>query len=243
MANVTVAIMNENDRLIDKEIKTAIPALQIQVHRDFTPIWRIDADLVAVPSGSPAGAWRLVVFDDSDQPGPLGCHDTTNDRLPSGKIFAGTDPQLGLSWTVTASHELLEILSDPEIDLTVLVQPSARSGILYPYEDGDACEDDPFSHKVGGLSFTDFVQPAWLDRSRKPGGTQFDHGSRLKAPVLSLLQGGYSDTIDVTTDTGWHQITADDIHSRAANRARVGSRREYRRIPRDQWRRSKPDFR
>lgn len=69
------------------------------------------------------GSWWLGIFDDSDVPGALGYHDVTNEGLPLGKVFAGTDIKYEANWTVALSHELLEMLADPEIDLTVFAQP------------------------------------------------------------------------------------------------------------------------
>jgi hypothetical protein len=134
MANIKVAVINASTVLKDGEVSAAVPALQAQVHSDFAPIWGIDADLTFVPGGShPApGSWWLTILDNSDVAGALGYHDVTNAGLPLGKVFAGTDKQYGLSWTVTASHELLEMLGDPEINLTVFVQPKATSGRSTP---------------------------------------------------------------------------------------------------------------
>jgi hypothetical protein len=42
----------------------------------------------------------------------VGYHDLTNEGLPLGKVFAGSDMVNGYNWTVTASHELLEMLID-----------------------------------------------------------------------------------------------------------------------------------
>jgi hypothetical protein len=55
------------------------------------------------------------------------------------------------------------------------------------------------------------------------------------------LTGGYISAFDVTTGTGWHQINADASPGRAAARGRLGSRRERRRTPRDQWRMSEAE--
>jgi len=59
---------------------------------------------------------RHVVAEHTGQHRPrrrAGHHDLTPDGLPVGKSFAGTDKHFGHSWTVTASHELLEMLADP----------------------------------------------------------------------------------------------------------------------------------
>lgn len=123
MANIQIAVINSSKTLTDGQVQSAVPALQTQMHRDFAPVWGIDADLVFVLTGQQpaANAWWLVILDNSDQTGALGYHDLTPQGLPLGKIFAGTDLQYGEQWTVTASHELLEMLGGPDINLTALV--------------------------------------------------------------------------------------------------------------------------
>jgi hypothetical protein len=235
-----VAIINASTVLKDNEVKAALPALQTQVHRDFAPVWGIDADLTFVPKGStpPQNYWWIAILDNSDVAGALGYHDVTDQGLPIGKVFAGTDKEDGLEWTVTASHELLEQLADPEVYLTVFAQPKANEGILYMYEVCDACEADEFGYKINGTMVSDFVYPSWFETFREQGSTQFDYGNHLQSPVPELLPGGYIGAFDVVSGTGWHQITKEtDPHTRGVRRSRprVGSRRERRRLPRDQW--------
>jgi len=237
MSNIKVSVINASTVLKDPDVQSAVPALQTQVHNDFAPAWGIDADLAFVPKGSkPApGSWWLVILDNSDQAGALGYHDVTSEGLPLGKVFAGSDRVYGYKWTVTASHELLEMLADPEINLTVFVQPSATEGVLYAYESCDAVEADQFGYDIGGVTVSDFVYPAWFETFRKTG-TQFDHRNHLKNPVPTLLPGGYIGAFDVTSGGGWQQITAQTPSFQM--RPHVGSRRERRRTPRDQWLRS-----
>ena len=123
MANIKISVINSSTVLSDDEVKAAVPALQKQVSRDFAPAWGIDADLTFVAKGHKPSktTWWLIILDNSDQAGALGYHDVTSEGLPIGKVFAGSDMQYGYNWTVTASHELLEMLGDPEINLTVFV--------------------------------------------------------------------------------------------------------------------------
>lgn len=241
MANIQIAVINASKVLMDADVQAAVPGLQTQVYRDFAPAWGVDADLAFVPQGgTPApGSWWLVVLDSSDQAGALGYHDVTDDGSPLGKVFAGSDLQYGYKWTVTASHELLEMLADPAINLTVFVQSDAESGKLYAYEVCDACEADQFGYDINGTTVSDFVFPAWFETFRSPGSTAFDYGQHIKGP-LQLLTGGYIGVFDVTSGTGWHQITAQGHALTYEMRPRVGSRRERRRTPRDQWQRSQP---
>ncbi len=128
MANIQVSVINASTVLTDDQVKVALPALQTQVRRDFAPAWGVDADLSFVPQGSKPvpGSWWLVILDNSDQAGALGYHDLTEEGLPLGKVFAGTDKHYGNEWTVTASHELLEMLGDPDVNLTALVRGLRR---------------------------------------------------------------------------------------------------------------------
>ena len=88
-----MAVINSSTVLTDDDVLGAVAALQTQVHRDFAPAWGIDAEVVGVAKGKkpPVGSWWLAVLDDSDQAGALGYHDVTNEGLPLGKVFAGTD--------------------------------------------------------------------------------------------------------------------------------------------------------
>jgi hypothetical protein len=218
-----------------------VMALQQQVTNDFHPVWGIDAELKMIPQGTPAtpGTWWLVILDDSDQAGALGYHDLTPDGLPLGKIFAASDLKAGDSWSVTASHELLEMLADPNINLTVFVQDANTTGTLYAYEVCDACEDDSFGYKINNVLVSDFVYPAWFENFREEGSTQFDQMNQIKDP-LALLTGGYIGVFSVTDGTGWQQQTAEKVPVNLRHRAQVGSRRERRAVSRTQWLTSLP---
>ena len=235
MNNIQVSVINKSTAVSDADLQSKLPAFQKQVTRDFAPAWGIDATLKFVAKGAkpPAGSWWLVVFDDSDQAGALGYHDVTQDGLPLGKVFAGSDIKLGYNWTVTFTHELLEMLADPEINLTVFRQPNADSGVLYAYEVCDACEADEFGYPIDGVTVSDFVYPAWFEENRKPG-TQFDQQKQI-TQAFQLLKGGYIGIFDVNSGTGWHQLTRREDEFKYSMRARVGSRRERRRTPRDHW--------
>ena len=91
----------------------------------------------------------MAILDDSDQAGALGYHDLTSEALPLDKVFAGTDLKYGYTWSVTARHQLLEMLADPNINLSVLLQTTETAGTLYAYEVCDACESDNDGYEIG----------------------------------------------------------------------------------------------
>ena len=181
----------------------------------------------------------MSILDDSDQAGALGYHDLTPDGLPIGKVFAATDLKYGTNWTITASHELLEMLADPNINLTVFVQSNESTGILYAYEVCDACEADNLGYAIGNArTVSDFVYPSWFESFRTTGSAQFDQTNQIKNP-LQLLPGGYIGVFNVNSGSGWQQQTADK-QPNIMSRGNVGSRRERRRIPREEWMASHP---
>jgi hypothetical protein len=241
MAEIQVSIINASTVLSDGEVDDAVAALQTQVHRDFAPAWGIDADLHFIPRGQrPApGSWWLAVLDDSDQAGALGYHDITSEGLPLGKVFARSDLRFGAEWTVSASHELLEMLADPDVNLAAYVEEARNTWRLYAYEVCDPCESDHYGYQIESVLVSDFVYPGWFESFRRPNSTQFDFGRHINRP-FALLPGGYIGVLDLFSLGGWRQHTADapDLNMRA----RVGSRRERRRIPRHQWLQSEVDF-
>jgi hypothetical protein len=229
-----IAVQNQFAGLTDQEVQAAVKALQIQVHEHFAPVWGIDAELTFYPKGPlPAGYWQLIILDNSDQAGALGYHDLTSEGLPLGKVFAGTDKKVGSSWTVTASHELLEMLGDPDINLTVFVQDKTGAGVLYAYENCDACEDDQYGYEINRIKVSDFVLPSWFQSFHLPG-VQYDYGKHVSKP-FELLAGGYIGFYDVKAGSGWQQMYPAGQQLKYDMRAHIGSRRERRKTPRSQW--------
>ena len=241
MPNIQIAFFNQSTELTDVQVKAALGPLQTQVSRDFAPIWGVDAALSFIPAGAafPPNAWQIGVFDDSDQAGSLGYHDLTRDGLPFGKVFARADRLTGSAWTVTASHELLEMLGDPDVNLHAVRQVGLEIS-FYAYEVCDPCESDASSYLIDGVLVSDFVHPAWFEGFRAGvAGTRFDQQKLITQP-FELLKGGYIQVFDVSYGNGWYQKFPDGAAVRYPSRAPVGSRRERRGTLRSQWLPSTP---
>jgi hypothetical protein len=221
-----IAVTNESKAMKDAQVRHVVAALQKQVRKDFAPIWGFYATVKFYPKGhQPADAWWLACFDDSDQAGALGYHDVTPAGLPLGKAFVGSDIKYGYQPSVTMSHELLEMLGDPEINLTVQVGDAE----FWAYETCDAVEADELGYMIGDVLVSDFVTPAWFGQSFA-GPYSF---RRNVSKPLELARGGY---ISVwSPHGGWTQRAAEGHAASHLDRPRVGSRRERRRTPREQW--------
>jgi hypothetical protein len=235
----TIALVNESTVATDAEIGSIVAALQIQVSRDFAPVWGRGAELVFAgkPANAPKGAWIMAILDDSDQAGALGYHDITSTGAPLGKVFAKSDKEYGLSLSVTMSHETLEMLADPEINQVIFNQTTDTGGELYALEVCDAVEDDGLGYMIDGVLVSDFVLPAWFAPSLPSERTKFDFLGHLHNPVPALMPGGYIGAFQVPNSQGWTQVEAQSQgkpgmrrsgqpeHSRRKRRTKLASER------------------
>ena len=240
MATIRISIINESNLVTSAEVQTAAAALQRQVSEHFAPAWGVDAALTFVATGAkpPSGSWWLVILDDSDQAGALGYHDLTDEAMPLGKVFVKTAQAAGVRWTITASHELLELLADPSINLTVCTTEN-NNLVLYAYEICDPCQADEFGYAIDGVAVSDFLFPSWFETFHRSGAVPLDYCGRISVP-FALLPGGYANVLDTGHPAGaWTQKTgpaAMIVGARFAQRPAVaGSRRERRRRGAASW--------
>lgn len=180
------------------------------------------------------GTWLLALLDTSDQAGALGYHDVTPDFLPLGKAFLKTDADNGYSMTVTADHELKEMLVDPLCDRTVIAGSTKKNMAAYAYEVCDPCEDDKFGYTIDNVLLSDWIYPAWFDQGFLG---PFDFKNHIKQP-FQLLPGGYASVLPLKKPGTWTQITAkqypdqDFTPPRGSRRAR---RQRYHAENRTRW--------
>lgn len=202
-----VAVLNHSTIVTDDEVKTAVAALQTQVHRDFAPAWGIDAELTFVAKGAEPdhGSWWLVIEDDSEYPGVVAYHTLTSEGLPQVKISVRNAKQTNWEWTMAASHDLMEMLANPMLNLTVFVTENGTTGKLYVREICDPVSSPQYTYKIDGVVVSNFVFPSWFESSRKPGTSQFDYGNHLVAP-FELGTGAYMTVFDVNAGSGWRAV-------------------------------------
>jgi hypothetical protein len=224
-----IAIINESTVATDGEVAAAVGAIGVQIARDYAPAYGVGASLHFYAKGNkglPAGMWWLAVLDNSDQANALGYHDLTSAGLPLGKVFAVADRQAGDSLSVTVSHEVLEMLGDPFINLTAQM----GDGKFYAFEMCDAVEADGLGYAIDGVEVSDFVLPAYFQGAIT--GAKFDFGGHLTGACPQIAAQGYLSVYDPVTGR-WSQIMARDASVATQLKARPppGSRRHRRTIP------------
>jgi hypothetical protein len=152
----TIACVNSATIPLGVDWTGLIAALGDYVNNYFSPVWGTPAHIIDAGSGPiPPGCWGLVFMDDSHQPDALGYHDLTDDGLPLSKVFVRDTLGAGDKVSVTASHEIAEMLVDPAIQLGA---QGPDGSTWYAYETADAVEREEFD--VNGIAMSNFVFPA-----------------------------------------------------------------------------------
>lgn len=191
-----VVLINQSTVVRDADVSNTAAALDVQLNRDFAPYWGIDGHVTAAKTVQ-AGQMPVYILDDSDQAGALGYHDDDPSTGPYGRVFAKTDQRYGLNWTITTSHEVLELAADPFVFSGVQINGTQWTAL----EVCDAVESDTDGYKIGDCWVSDFVTPAWFGM----GSGAYDYRKLLRRP-FSLRRGGYMSVW--TAGTGWTQKTA-----------------------------------
>lgn len=221
----TICINNDpSSGVADSDAEAWTAALQKQVTNDFMPRWHAGATLVYIPIGQkpPAETWQIALLANSDQAGALGYHDLTPDGYPLGHIFCQTDAKYGLKSSVTLSHELLEMLGDPEINLCIQLDNNTFAA----YETADAVEDDNLGYDIDGITVSNFVLPSYFASATEVDPEGYDFKKVLTGACPALATGGYMSIFDPSKG-GWTQI--------GQARAEEGTRRLRRVKPRKEW--------
>jgi hypothetical protein len=219
-----VAIVSVTRDIPIRNILQAAAAVQKQLTRDFTPFWGLEAtvdafeDLDSVPSDY----HHVVIFGDAEElrsrlDVAVGeayasqlIDDFDRDRLAGLHLNAFTRQPLALveasdTWSVTLSHEILEMIADPYGNRLVAaahpLDPNQR--VRYLVEVCDPCQT--MWYPVNGVPVSDFCTPRYfdpvsVDRSR------YSYTGAIQYP-LEILEGGYVSWID-PRDSGLYQLGA-----------------------------------
>jgi hypothetical protein len=238
---IRVALVNHAG-LEDEDVEAGAAALEKQVREDFGPVWHVEAAVEPVHGAHGRdrrlnGYWALILLDEARQAGDedpvLGYHDLTRDGLPLGKVFVNRLAP-GQDWTHPASHELLEMLADPDLSETVYQHPDALTVLLYAKEVCDPCAAYADGYERGSRWVSDFVFPEWFQAratQRRRDGCRFDERRKIQRP-FQVLPGGYIGVFDPSI-SAWRIQGSDGEQDEPRQ---VGSRLEKRSTPQNRLR-------
>lgn len=225
-----ISVMNHtNGQLSDADVLHALRAINRQIAEDFAPFWHMQATLrLEGRSSAKAAPQRtsdmrgdavLYLRDTTDVQDALGYHERNNQGIPYGFVFTGLSAALGESWTTTLSHEALELIGDPEVNLLVAgPHPSDPSKeVFHWYEMCDAVQDE--TYQLDGVEVSNFVLPLYFTGGDERGSRNdflgHVHGDATLTS-FGVNPGGYIGFFNPTT--GEHETFTRAHDAKAAQR-------------------------
>jgi hypothetical protein len=201
---VHVALVDASGTISAAQLAEVAGAINQQVQADFAPAWQVAATVGVYPT-APPDMWKIELRQQLPAGSSVRGYHTNANNQP----FALVDVDAG-QWTVTVSHELLEMLGDPwGNQLHDATAPPGWQGtsprVRYLVELCDPCEG--FSYEVGGVAVSDFLLPSFY-RSTDRGTNRYSFLGKLTTP-LEVGEGGYISFIDPADQHVWQRFVRD----------------------------------
>jgi hypothetical protein len=198
---INLGLVSQTTNIDASALSQTAAALQKQVTRDFGPLWSIQATVDAFASlqDLPVGYWPIIVRDDINTPGAAGVHEDKN-KQPFALV------QYSNSWSLTASHECLEMLADP-FGNRIMAGQSPKRGqgrVEFLVEVGDPCEAAQFAYTSNGFLVSDFITPHFYDPV-KSAGVRYSYTGAITGP-REILKGGYISWHDPVSNHWWQEV-------------------------------------
>jgi len=199
-----VALVPEGVPIKPSELTRVASALSKQVARDFGPIWDIHANIdpFTTLDDVPSDYWPIIITSKVED--AAGFHDDEH-----GQPFALVE--FSADWSLTASHECLEMLADPfgrrlragntPKQAVKLGLPDRR--VRFLVEVCDPSEGTAFAYHVNGVLVSDFYTPDYFDPTTV-SSVRYSFTGAIKEP-RSILDDGYISWHDSVTGH-WMQL-------------------------------------
>ncbi|MGC4043153.1 MAG: hypothetical protein QM758_05070 [Armatimonas sp.] len=200
MLTQQIAIVSEIAAISTSELTRVGAALQKQAVRDLGPLWDIQAtvDPFVRLEDVPLGYWPVIIRDDIETDGAAGVH-LDNDGQPFALV------QFSPNWSLTSSHEILEMLVDP-FGSRLVAGNSVKPGqgrVEYLVEVSDPSEAAQFGYTVNGILVSDFYTPQYFD-PMPAAGVRYSFTGAITKP-RQVLPGGYLSWHDPETNHWFQQ--------------------------------------
>lgn len=223
-----ISIINHTSgKIKDEEVQSTIRAINRQINEDYTPYWSLGATLrLEGRSGKQPekekpedmrGEAVIYLWDEVNVDDALGYHDKNYSGIPFGFVFTELSKEIGESWTVTLSHEVLELIGDPEANLLVMgphPNPAENNrNVFHWYEMCDAVQAQ--SYKIDDIEVSNFVLPLYFTGTDEFEGRNDFLGRITKGKSLTsfgLSPGGYVGFFDPQkNDMDTYSIKGDTV--------------------------------
>jgi len=192
------------------ELQNVVRAINRQIKEDFYNYWSLGATLrlegksleqPGLPLDNQSflpvdmrGDAVIYLQEEVDVNGALGYHDKNFQGIPFGVVFPILSKQIGENWTTTLSHEALELILDPEVNLLVKGPHPDNSGreVFHWYEACDAVQSETYT--IDGVEVSNFVLPLYFTSGEESQGHNdflgtINDGATLRS--FGVNPGGY----------------------------------------------------
>jgi len=211
-----IAIVNDSTVVSDEQLERALPGLQRYIDQ-VCQAWHCAGLLVIRhPGEALEREWQIVLNDESEIPDAIGYHVTEGSR-PTGYVSTRTAEDAVVSWTVVFTHELAEMLVDPEAAAAVQTSSPWVEPVFTAREICDPVQGHWYW--LSGIRVADFVYRSWFTRGAKG---PYDSMRALSAP----LQLGRQSWKAIFRDGAW--TTASTFTAAHAGWDAFGGRRQNR---------------
>ena len=244
-----ISVINHSHTLSDEAVQEVIRAINRQIAQDFQPYWsfgatlRLEGAIGVRPNTQCLSDMRgdavIYLVDGINDTGASGWHSANYKDIPYGLVFLGLCKQLKEPWSITLSHEALELMGDPMGNL--LVQGTHpldhRHKVYHLFEMCDAVQTE--SYAIDAVAVSNFVLPSYFSPGEQLGRRndflgRVHNGKSL--PSFGMNPGGYLNILDPGTGR-WEQPVCDNdetalLRKKIKSQATAG--RIYRRMHPDQ---------
>jgi len=185
-----IAVVSNTPEITFTELAPVSAAIQKQVSRDFGPRWNVEAtvDCFSKLEDVPVGYWHVILQNELPN-NAAGLHRRNDNKQPFALVA------LTNNWTVFMSHEVLEMLVDPQ-GTTTRAGDSLKPGqgrVEYLLEVCDPCQGSNFAYTVNAVMVSDFYTPQYFDPVKT--SVRYSFSGQIRGP-REVLDGGYLSWFD-----------------------------------------------
>lgn len=235
-----------------EDVVRVIRAINRQLREDFAPQWNLSGELRLDQPVGPAGdrvathpSLRgdgiVYLMSQTNPQAALGFHERHNLGIPYGVVFLDLAQKLAENlpkktdhpWSITLSHEAIELLADPQVNLLCKgphPNPEMPYDVYHWFEMADAVQNE--SYEIDGVLVSNFLLPSYFtssDRRDERNDFLARRTSGPSLPAFGVKPGGYVGFYDpeLGKDDIWHTPGDEEAIRRATIRAALGSVRRF----------------
>src|SRR5262245_21241452 len=216
MAIPGVGIVSKTPALDMAELTRVAAAIAHQVVHDVGPAWNLTAAVSAFETlGDVPDDYAQLLVMKTLSSAFFGLHKTRNGKFIA---FVRHTPN-SLRWAIFASHEVIEMLVNPDGQRAALGPSPAAAGVSVDYvvEPCDPVQDPEFAYiGITGVPVSNFCTPSYFDGTVGPLTFQ----PALAGGPLSIGEGGYVTWRDLATGVfSMTEVSAGAMSTRALGTA------------------------